>query len=419
MIRQKIALAWNSKLLRDNLVLFVGSFVAGGLGFLYHFYMARILGPEQYGVLGTILSAFYMVNIAFTNTIQAAISRFAVSFWVKKSYSHIKALLVQSTKRMFLYSLLMYAAYFALVPFLSTFLAIDRGILYFSGLLIFFALLVPIGRGILQGCQFFPALSFNLLVEGIVKLSSGVLFVFLGYRVFGAIGAILLAYTLVILFFFFPLRIFFRYPSHSFNTKEVYAYSFPVFFMLLSLTAFFSIDVVLVKHFFDPAQAGYYSALSLLGKVIFFGSVSITQVMFAKTSEFIDEKSDHWRLFLKSLLIMLACLGVALVVYFAFPRLLILILFGDKFLTVVPYVGWFGLFIVVYSLVYFTSFYYAALKKRFFVFLLLLFNVLQALLLWLYHGSFTTILLISTLVMAALFALLFFPLLFSPSMTKL
>src|SRR3989344_5761010 len=118
MIRQKLSLVWNSKLLRDNLVLFLGSFVAGGLGFLYHFYMARILGPEQYGVLGTILSAFYMVNIAFTNTIQAAISRFAVSFWVKKSYSRIKALLVQSTKRMFLYSLLMYAAYFAFVPFL-------------------------------------------------------------------------------------------------------------------------------------------------------------------------------------------------------------------------------------------------------------------------------------------------------------
>ncbi len=61
--------------------------------------------------------------------------------------------------------------------------------------------------------------------------------------------------------------------------------TFPVLIMLISLTSIFNIDVLLVKHFFDSINAGYYAALSLLGKMIFFGSWSVSMVMFSKVSE--------------------------------------------------------------------------------------------------------------------------------------
>ena len=41
--------------------------------------------------------------------------------------------------------------------------------------------------------------------------------------------------------------------------------SLPVLLMLISLTGFYTLDVILVKIFFDPIDAGYYAAVSLFG----------------------------------------------------------------------------------------------------------------------------------------------------------
>ena len=52
-------------LVRDNFVLFIATMILNGIGFLYHFIMGRVLGPQSYGILGTLLSMAYFLYLVF------------------------------------------------------------------------------------------------------------------------------------------------------------------------------------------------------------------------------------------------------------------------------------------------------------------------------------------------------------------
>ena len=68
-----------SNLIKDNLVLFMGNSLGAFFTFLFHFYMGRKLGPEDYGALGAILALIYLFTIPLT-TIQTSIAKFTAIF---------------------------------------------------------------------------------------------------------------------------------------------------------------------------------------------------------------------------------------------------------------------------------------------------------------------------------------------------
>ena len=45
-----------------------------------------------------------------------------------------------------------------------------------------------------------------------------------------------------------------------------------------------NIDLILVKHFFTPIEAGYYSIAQMVGKIILILPIPIVTVMFPKLS---------------------------------------------------------------------------------------------------------------------------------------
>src|SRR5437764_3174594 len=53
-----------STLVRQNLVLFLGGFVAGVGGFVYHAIAGRTLGPRQYGEVAALVGLYTVGSIA-------------------------------------------------------------------------------------------------------------------------------------------------------------------------------------------------------------------------------------------------------------------------------------------------------------------------------------------------------------------
>jgi len=190
---------------KDNLVLFIGTFVLNVFGFLFHFYMGRGLGPEQYGALGAALSIIYIMSIPL-NTIQTSIAKFSSLYAIKREYGKIKFLFLKSVKILLILGVILSLLFILAIPFISHFLRVSSFTLMLLTLFFIFALLVPINRGILQGMQKFNGLSVNLVSEGVIKFLFGVLFVILGYGVDGAIGAIIASYV-VVFFFHWKLAI--------------------------------------------------------------------------------------------------------------------------------------------------------------------------------------------------------------------
>lgn len=396
----------NSKFLKDNIILFIGSIISGILGFAFHFSMGRILGPANYGVLGVILSLVYIMSIGL-NTLQTGITKFVSEFNAKKEYSKISYLINQSIKKLTFYGIILFIIFIFITPLLAKFLHITITPLLIISPCIIFLMLLPINRGSLQGLQRFKGLSWNLIIEGIVKLFGGIILVLLGMGINGAIFSIVLAYAIPFFVGFYPLKDITKKKKKEFNTKKIYKFSIPVLIALISLTLMYSIDIILIKHFFSAIESGYYIAAGLLGKILFFATLSISQVMFPKVSELYNKKKEHKHLLNKSLLISLIIIIPTIIIFHLFPKLIVNILFGPQFFEAIPYVGPFAVIIGLFSLIYIITFYNLSINKKRFLYILVFFNILQIILIILFHSTLMQVVNVLMVYMLILFIIMF------------
>ena len=395
----------SSRFIKDNFILLIGTLIVNILGFLYHFYIGRALGPESYGILGAILSLLYVIAIVF-NTIQTSLTKFFSNLNATNQHKKINYLLIKSNKKLFIYGILITLVFLAFSPLIASFLKISIKPIIVLSLLIPFSLTLPVVRAILQGLQKFKGLSINLVLEGISKFSLGVLFVAIGWQVSGAILAIVLSFIIPYIFGLFQVKSFFRKEKEKVNSSEIYKGTFPVFITLLLITSMYSIDTLLVKHFFSDLEAGFYSSVSLIGKILFFGSLSISQVMFPKLVELKSKNQVSKKLFYRSLALISSVLIFALIIYFLFPELIIKILFGGLFLPASNLIAPFGLFMALISLIYLISLYHLSSNKHGFIYILLFALVLESALIYFIHVSLLQIVLMISIITFIVFIIL-------------
>lgn len=394
------------ELLKDNLILFLGNSCGAFFTFLFHFYMGRRLGPEGYGVLGAVLALIYLFTIPLT-TIQTSIAKFVSNFKSEKRYREINYLHKASIKKLFIFGLISAIIFILLSNFIADYLHISKNSLLILSLYIVFSLLLYINRGILQGLQKFKKLSLNLISEGFVKLVLGIIFILIGLRVNGAVGAIVAALIFAFFISIYQIKDIFKEGIKKFDTSKIYRYTIPVLITLISLTAFYSLDIILVKHFFTDKEAGYYSAISLLGKIIFFGSMPISQVMFPKSSALYNKKKSSKSLMYKSILMISIFSLPVILLYFLFPNLIINLVYGSSYLDASSLLGWFGIVMFLFSMIYLIAFYSLSLHKKNFLYILLLFNVLQIVLIYLFHETLAQVVSILTVLMFVLLCIVF------------
>ncbi len=409
MIKKILTYHKEDSLVRDGFILFTATILANAAAYVYHFYMGRVLGPADYSVLGVILSLLYLINVP-VNVIQMTITKFVAQYNITKKKDVIHLLYQRSLHRLFFVGCIIFLLFLAVSYPLAHFLYIPiTALLVFSPIVIF-ALLLPVTRGLLQGLQSFKKLGVNMVLESFSKLLIGVILVFLGFHINGAISGLVLSFALaffVLYYNFRPSLVHSRKTMHDFQTKEVYKYATPVFISLFALTLFYSIDVILVKHYFSELQTGYYAAASLIGKIIFFGTYSLGVVMFPKVAEMHTLQKDNKHLLSKSLAFMAAGAGVLLLVYFLFPRFIILPLFGMSYLPILPLIGPFGVMMTFFSFNYLLSLYNLSIQRTRFIRILFVFNLLEILFLTFYHTSLLQIVWGLSFLMIALFILLF------------
>lgn len=392
--------------IRSGFVLILAFMFYNATNFVYHLFTARVLGPEDYAVIASLFSLIYLMVIG-AQAIQTTITKFTAKFKVKKEFGKINALLNRSLRKLFKYALIFFVIFIILSPFIADFLHIPLLPVLITGLTLIFSILLPINRGVLQGLQKFNALSLNIVYEGLIKLIAVVALVYLGFRVNGAMTAIVLSAAGGFFLSFIPLRFLRKSKQKSFfDSKKIYEYSWPVFFALISLTAFYSVDLLLVKHFFSAVDAGYYSILNLLGKIVFFGSTAVALVMFPKSAEMVAKKKNPKSLLIKSLAFALILGLPAVAIYFLFPKLVVGLIFGKAYLPAASLVGLYGTFMLLNALCYILVLYKLSLDKKRFVLLLGVFNLLEISLILIFHSSLMQILLILNGLMLVLFLIL-------------
>ncbi|MFH1736512.1 MAG: oligosaccharide flippase family protein [Actinomycetota bacterium] len=403
-MKQKIKKLAANRLVRGSAVLWVGTMAANVSNYLFHLLMGRFLGPVNYGVLASVISVLYILTVP-TFTIMTAVMKFTAEHSVEEAPSKTRELMMRLSKRLLVISAMLFVVIVALSPMISSFLNISSiwPIVILSGIVLV-GYVLSVNRGVLQGLQRFGSLSASLILETVIKLAVGVALVLTGFAVNGAVFGIVVAVFVAYLFSFWPLKdILAAKGKGGVSLRALFQYSLPVFITLLCLSAYYSVDIMLVKHFLPAVEAGYYSGLSILGKIVFFASLAITGVMFPMVAQRHKAEEPHRHILLSTLGLTTAVSGAIVGLYFIMPRFTISLLFGSKYLSVAPYLGSFGIAMLLLSLSYVLANYFLAIHKTRFVPVLVGVVVLQVGLLWFIHGSFTQIVAVMVGTMSLLF----------------
>ena len=381
-----------SQFLGGSFITVLGSLLAGFLGYLYHLLMGRLLGPSEYGVLASLLSLLYVFSVP-TATFSLVATKFAADF--KKSQSFLE----KTEKKSFLFSLLFFLFFGALTPLIASFLHLQALLpILLIGLCLALGFLVTFKGAILQGRLNFVPLAVGGTANAAIKLLLGIIFVYFGLGINGAI----LPMVIGAIFSYFYFQHFLtskevmvkeETSSPKLTNKEILDYTKPIFFFTLSFALLYSLDVIFARHFLAPQEAGWYGALSTLGKIIYFLVSPLSLVLFpmASRKKSQEEKSDRLFRFSFSLAILIAIFLTA--AYFLFPNLILRVFYGEQFLPAAAYLGLFGVFLSFYSLAYFLgNFMLSQEKTKPVAFLPFLALLLQVVLILFFHENILAIL---------------------------
>ncbi len=312
----------NKTLVSGSLILLITFNLFNALNFIFQFSMARLLSVVEYGVLATLFSFIYIMSI-FTESIQMVIVKYAAA---EKNDGKVKNLLRKSLQKAFFASMFLFICYALIALFLTKALEIPYSLLLLNGVFIFSSLLLPVNRGLMLGKKMFGMLGVSLLVEAVLKLGLGITFVFLGWKVFGALLGTLIGTFASFFFSFIPLQSIFKSREKKAQTSGIYTYTTPVFIITATILAFYSLDILVAKAVFDAQTAGHYAIASVLAKTLFLATQPISKAMFPLSVT--GKKKSGSRLLYEALAFLSACiLAVCLVAYF-FPGFLITLFSG-------------------------------------------------------------------------------------------
>jgi O-antigen/teichoic acid export membrane protein len=395
----------DQQLLKHAIIIFTASVLANLFNYLYQLYMGRTLGPESYGALGSLFAIIYIISVV-NGTLTYVISRAVTGSRANGDFSRIKSLIISVLRDTALIGLIGFGFFALCSGFVASFLKIDSFIpVIIVAIYGFLTLLNPTFNGVLNGLQRFGWSGFINVMTSLVKLLFGILLVYLGYGVNGALAAMIISSLIVLLLFYIALSDIFKAKVVEIKKLNLRNDIGPAFFGRAIPMAAINVDILLVKHYFTGVEAGYYVASSMIAKLIVFFSGSLADVMFPKVAD-MDAKGEGSSSILKKTILYTAAISlVAILGFILVPNLIIGLLYGPEYKIsnlLLPL----GVAMAFYSLSNVIILYQIALNQRGFVKMLIVALAIEILVILGFHNSLVLIAAIMLSINVALFALL-------------
>jgi len=382
---RRLALLLRNRLVRQNLVLFSGGLVAGIGGFVYHAIAGRVLGPATYGQVAFLI-AVYAVGTGPALILIVVLARYTAMLSARGDPG-VRSLLTRTARLVAIPCLLLlllttlFARPIAAFEHLGS--TIPILILGFSIALIW---QVAIPRGILQGLQRFTSLSLNLSLELIVRTTVVFLLLRAGYAVSGAMAAVFVGLVFVFGLGLYTLRDHFLGAEKRVRLRVMAGFSLTAAAGIIGVQILYNQDVILAEHYLSSHDGGIYGGLNKIGTILYFLTLSVSQVLFPRVVEAVAKEEHPGRILLASAGILTALGFGALVVFAVAPGLVVGVLFGPSFRDATPYVVPIGVVGLALSLDNLLVQFFMAVHDRVFVPILALGVVAEGLLIFLFHA---------------------------------
>jgi O-antigen/teichoic acid export membrane protein len=347
---------FKSNFIRSSVIFSVASFIVSVIGYLINLIVARSFSLSDYGELMTAMSYVLFLSVPITTFGLIVIQRIG-----KEDTLGRKKIALDLEKWLF-------SELKTHMPLLTILVLIFSTLVYFKGNLGLPAIIFVVVTSFLMLFQIF----YSSVLQSFKNFFwAGLFLITIILSKFSfAIGVIVISPNLINLFLAFTLSLIIglavgkkmigntkvisdKNITHKFLNIFSYLKRKGLLITLittLGLVGLANVDIILVKKFFPADQAGLYSSISLLGKIILYVSMPLSQVAF---SFFTGKDSKHNSLLILILLsiVYLFIGSVSTFIYFFFPDLVINVIFGSKFLNISSLIWMVAIFGTLYSLV--------------------------------------------------------------------
>jgi len=155
---------------------------------------------------------------------------------------------------------------------------------------------------------------------------------------------------------------------------------------IIGVQILYNQDVILAEHYLSSHDGGIYGGLNKIGTILYFLTLSVSQVLFPRVVEAVAKEEHPGRILLASAGILTALGFGALFVFAIAPGLVVGVLFGPGFRDATPYVVPIGIVGLALSLDNLLVQFFMAVHDRVFVPILALGVLAEGLLIFLFHA---------------------------------
>jgi O-antigen/teichoic acid export membrane protein len=335
--------ARKSDLLRHGILVFVCLIGANVLNYAFYAVVGRIVGVENYGVFSSVIAA---VIIFTTPAIigQTVVAKLAADFHAVGDAAGLRGFADAVTRFALALGGGLGLAGILLAQPLARFLNIaDPVIIVLAALALAAGIVMWLQRGIFQGTAAFGSFGASNIIEGFTKMIFATAFVLL-YGLRGAFVGLGVGLAATAAFNEWRIRARFGAASRRFRAdpRRIAISASATGLAVFAITTMLLFDVILVKHYYGPREAGLYGAAALIGRSFYTVVSFVPTLVLPKASGTLAARRSPLPLLFSAGAVTLSCCAAALVLLALAPSAVIVAIAGSKFLAAAPLVFPYG-----------------------------------------------------------------------------
>ncbi|HVQ44186.1 MAG TPA: oligosaccharide flippase family protein [Candidatus Saccharimonadia bacterium] len=330
-----LARARGSQFLRHNAIFFSGSLVVSVLNYLYYPILGRLLPATSFGEIQAVVSLFLQATIFL-----GVVGNVAVNVVANEPDAARRSRTVGELERLAgLVVLIGLVAGLLALPAIQRYLHFNDPLPFIIlGISLFISVPLSLRQAYLRGVNAFGRLSMSNILSAAAKLLASVAFVLGGFGTAGAIGGLVAAQLIALIYTaryarrlgLHPLAGRWRWPDLAVIRPQL-AYAGLVLIISLVTTVQFSFDILVVKHYFSAEIAGAYAGIATIARIIYFLTGSVAGVLLSTVK--LGEPAAATRgLLWRSVVLQTVLGGAALTAFALFPSFFTRLLLGPRYL---------------------------------------------------------------------------------------
>jgi O-antigen/teichoic acid export membrane protein len=343
---------------RNGLITLIASGATTVAAYVFQTVMARLMSTSEFGELSSIVATLNIAAIPIFGISTAITHDVAASR--AKSAEQLGLLVGPHARRVASITVVMIVGLVVLSPWLIAFLQLSSLVpLLFLAALVALTNLVGIGRAVLLGLHDIASLAVNQVAEALTRLVSGITMAvsgliatagFAGYSL-GLLAALLLVVSRLPSPAMLRLATQASRPLKSVGSEHAPGQDRDISWRAIVVAGasavLLNIDLVVVKHFFPPEEAGQYAAISTLAKGLFLITNAFDVVLFPAAAAARAAGADGIAHLRRAILSVGVIVVPILAVYWLLGAPLVELLFGARYVAVAQLLGPYGVAITL------------------------------------------------------------------------